>query len=444
VLLLDATRPTPLAASLPRLRTLVSPYTGIVQRAIEIMHAPDDARMFHVAALTSNGRGVIGENANRYNGGMNDTFDRAFAAAVGETAERYSAAYVPEHDLVLAAAKDLAQPHVDPARVELFSEEQYRLRPVYGRFDDETRVRWVRGVRLPDGEPTWLPAQLVYLNDSIGAGEARIAYSSSSGLACGATFAEALLGALYELVERDAFMITWYAKLSLPRLDWSGDPAIVALERRFFAETLVDYEAVDLSSFFDVPTVLIVTHDRSDFVSLSVGAASARTIGEAWSKAMREAFQTHAFARQLRLSDPNWSCRDDFADVLTMEDHVLAYTFAGFARHAKFLTESERRHGVAAVPPLSGESIPAQIEALVSRLAARGVDVYAADVTSPDIRAAGLRVVRAFSPQLARLDTPYPHRFLGVRRLYEAAHAAGLLDRVLTPGELNPAPHPFP
>jgi ribosomal protein S12 methylthiotransferase accessory factor len=72
------------------------------------------------------------------------------------------------------------------------------------------------------------------------------------------------------------------------------------------------------------------------------------------------------------------------------------------------------------------------------------VSGYAVDVTSPDVRTAGVRVVHAVAPELCPLDVVEGVRFLGGRRMYEAAYEAGVAPRPLTPADLNPDPHPFP
>ena len=83
-----------------------------------------------------------------------------------------------------------------------------------------------------------------------------IGYATSSGAACGETSAVTTERGLCELLERDAFMIVWTARLSMPLLDWKAEPALVALDRRFFAATGLAYAAVDLSAFHEVPSVL--------------------------------------------------------------------------------------------------------------------------------------------------------------------------------------------
>jgi len=56
----------------------------------------------------------------------------------------------------------------------------------------------------------------------------------------------------------------------------------------------------------------------------------------------------------------------------------------------------------------------------------------------------GLTVVRVVAPGLCSLDAAHAARFLGGRRLYEAAGALGLRDGPLAENELNHDPHPFP
>jgi ribosomal protein S12 methylthiotransferase accessory factor len=435
---------TPLSESLPRLRQLVSPYTGIVRLAFQMMAAPGDPKMAHVTCISANSASTVGGGGPDYSGGINPSYDRALAAAIGEAAERYAASSVPTDRLRLASARELSEPHVDPAAVGIFSREQYESDATFVPFDADTPVQWVLGNNVATGEETLIPSHFCYLPDHLVEGEARITYSTSSGLACGSTYAEALLSALYELVERDAFVLAWYGRHALPLLEWSGVEILELEERLYYAPTRVEYRAVDLSAFMNVPTAMIVVRDPSAFVSLAIGAASARTSIEAVRKALREGFQTHAWARQIRLSQPHWTTRSDFSEIKTFEDHVACYAFGKFPQETAFLDAGPERRHVDAVSTLCGPSVSEQIDAIVERFRARGIDVYSLDVTSPDVRDVGLCVVRAFSPQLARLDAAYTFRFLGVPRLYSGAYEAGIVPRAFRSDELNPLPHPFP
>lgn len=440
---------TPLDESIGRLNTLVSPYTGIVRRVYDVLRGPTDARLVRIGSETAEGSELVGSDIGPIregSGGSNAVPSAAVAAAIAETAERYSACYQPEEELVLATAAELGPEAVDPERFALFHASQYeRSGFPFVPFDAHTPTRWARAFSLPDRRAAWLPVQLVYLGwrDAL-TGEDRVGYATSNGLACGPTLQEAIVSALLEALERDAFMITWNDRLSLPLLDWSGDPDLVSYAERHFEGTGLAYAAVDLSCFWGVPTVLGVVRGSPE-AALGVGAGAAATIGGAWRKALAEAFAVRAWARVQRLGqDTEREFRDDFSDVLEFSDHVEFYGAPERARHADFLDASRARRSTTAVESLGAANPDELLAALTERLRGEGLTAYAVDVTSPDVRDAGLAVAKVIVPELCQLDVAHRARYLGGRRLYEAAAALGLVDRPLALADLNPYPHPFP
>jgi ribosomal protein S12 methylthiotransferase accessory factor len=445
---LRAVERTPLEIALPRLERLLSPLTGIVTSVTELLAPPDDARVARVGCSTADFEDVLGFDADLRPGGWGPTREIALAACLGEVAERYSASCVPRGVLRSATAAELGADAVAPERFALFHASQY-ARPgfPFERFTRTTRVPWVRGFELPGGRPRWLPADLVYMPCLVSPDgrDARIGYATSNGAACAVTLEEAILRGLLELVERDAFMLTWTGRLTLPLLDWSADPLLLAFERRYLRASGVRYRAVDLSAFHAVPTVLgVVRGFPGDAVALGVGAASAPTVQEAWQRALAEAFAVRAWARLMLAAGTQRTFAADFSDVVEFEDHILFYADRARARRTRFLDGSRERRETRHVQALDGGDVRAQIEAVCRRLARHGISAYAVDVTAPDVREAGLRVAKVVAPELIPLDVAYEHRFLGGRRLALAAFELGLRTAPLPFDELNPYPHPFP
>jgi ribosomal protein S12 methylthiotransferase accessory factor len=442
-----AVPPTPLRESLARLLTLVSPCCGLVRGVSDLSHAPDEARLAKVGCRLADLEPLIGFTTDLRAGGSAPARDEALAAALGEVAERYSASWVPD-GLPLATARKLGDPAVEPRRFALFHPRQH-ARPgfPFTPFTADTRVRWAPAVALPSNEPAFVPAQLVYLRwrSPQETREEPIGYSTSNGTACGATFEEAVLSGLLELVERDAFMLAWYGRLSLPRLDWSGEPELSSFDERYFRGSGLEYAAVDLSCFHDVPTVAgVVRGNPGDGAPLAVGAAAASTVAEAWQDALGEAFAVRAWARAMSHEGRVRRFADDFSDLDGFDDHIQFYADPEHASHAAFLDASPDTRSIGEVAPLEVEDVTAQIAAVCRRLAARGVTACAVDVTAPDIADAGLRVAKVVAPELQPLDVAYEGRFLGGRRLYHAAFELGLRDEPATFDDLNPYPHPFP
>jgi ribosomal protein S12 methylthiotransferase accessory factor len=434
---------TPSAESIARLRTLVSPYTGVIRRVDELLAAQDEIPLVACSCET----GDLGGSGRVVGSGSAASREAALAAALGEAVERYSASCPPARDeLVVGSAAELGAEAVDPERFALFSPQQHEDYGFpYVPFTSTTTVVWTRGWAIPGGEPVLVPAQLVYLSDAYGPEPARIASSTSNGLACHATFEQAMLSGLLELVERDAFLIVWSNRLSLPRFSWDGDEELAPFEATYLAPTGLRYAAVDLSCFWDVPTALgVVRSDEEATGALGVGASAAPTIQAAVRKALDEACRVQAWASDLLAREPGREFAPDGSDVHDFDDHVHYYADRGRASVADFLDASAETRSVAEVEPLAGGSPAALVDALAERLHARGSSAYCADVTAPDVAAAGLTVARVVAPGLCALDADHGTRFLGGRRRYEAAFELGLAPRPLTPSDLNPFPHPFP
>jgi ribosomal protein S12 methylthiotransferase accessory factor len=416
------------------LESLVSPYVGVVRGVQEVLAGPADVRLVTAWCETAYPRAVSG-------GGSGVTLDAARAAAIGEAVERYSASWVDPDSLVVATAFELGPAAVDPRRFALYSERQYASAGFpYVPFEADTRLAWIEGTCLPHGEPAWLPAQLVHLADA--GHEPRICRATSNGLACHTDPGEATLAAFLEVLERDAFMLTWKSRLSWPLLDWRTNDDLVDFENAFVRPTGLRAHAVDLSRVWCVPcAAAVVRSDAPGRAPLGVGAAAGVTIERAVSKAVDEAVRVRSWAEALnRYAEP----APDPGDIREFDDHIRFYADRRNARRVAFLDESRRRRDVTRVPPLDGATTGERVAALCARLRRRSASAYAVDVTSPDVRDAGVTVVRVVAPELCALDVEHGARLLGGRRLYDEPRRLGLRPHSLTEDELNPDPHPFP
>jgi ribosomal protein S12 methylthiotransferase accessory factor len=442
-----AGRHTPLETGLTRLRSLASPYVGVVKDVTELLHDADDVRSYYIGTGTPDTTDVLGHPCNSMNGGGAFSRDEALAAALGESIERYAAAHRPVERILVGTAAEFGRACIDPARCALFAPEQHATPGFpYQPFTETTTTSWIDGIDLRSGDAVLIPAQMVLLNSERARGEQRICYGTSSGLACHSTIAEATLGGLFELAERDAVMIAWHARLTMPQLDLAADPALRALLDRHVTPTGLRYSAVDLTAINGVPTVLgVVINDVSNVGALGVGAASAPTLAEAAVKAILEAFQTRTWSKSMQRSTPRVPDDADLDRAISDFDaHVRYYADAERLPLAEFLWASDERvdprEGTRLEGDTPGELIASFLE--VPQLA--DVSFYATDLTTVDVRDADLRVVRCYSPELQPLDVGFRTRFLGGQRLRHRPVEMGCATEPLTFAQMNPAPHPFP
>lgn len=425
-----------------RLEEAVSPLTGIVKRTVSATYATDESSLPNCAAELSSARRTLGATAVEWGSGAHPDPVRARAAAIGEALERYSAMFVPHDRVRVTTARALGAEAIAPARFALFHPTQLATpRFPCAPFTTETRTAFVAGTSLTDGARVYLPAELVYLARPVPALRP-VGYSTSSGLACGPTEVDATLTATLEVVERDAVMLAWKCALSLPLLDWSDDHELLALAQRHFVRSGLRFAVLDGSCFLDVPVAIAVLHGAAGSgAALAMGAGSAATVGEAWLKALSEAFGVYRWLRTQAGDEPAPSHPDE---VESFDDHMRYFAADDRAELAGFLDAADDRRATGAIRPLQGATAQDRLEELVGRLAARGLTAYAVDVTSPDVGSLELVVMRVVVPELCALDVSHRARFLGGRRLYTAAYEAGLVAAPLDVSDLNPLPHPFP
>lgn len=438
---------TPVAESLQRLERLVSPFTGLV-RAVDLMtYGPDDPRLFRFACSVASDASIIGvDHSPITTSGQHYSRVAARAAALAEAAERYSAFYVPLDRVRLSTAEDADFPVARPESFALFSDAQYS-RPdfPFEAFGSGTLVEWIDGFWVADGEQVFVPVQRVYIKaiEHRVAGEAAITHATTNGMASGATRDEALLAGLLEVIERDALMIAWYNRLTLPHLDWRSDPELAAFDDAYFRVSGLACDAVDLSAIAGVPSVLAcVRGGEDDLGAMGFGAAAALDVRDAWRRAVSEAFFTRVTGRDLHYAYPDRTFGENYADIVGFDDHMHFYAHAENLALVEFLFASDEF-----VPPQPSpkraNTVRRALDHLVSVVESQGGEVLAVDITAPEIQRLGVRVVKVIVPHYCDLVSAHTAPFLGGSRLYNRAYDVRIRRAPLEANDINSAPHPM-
>jgi ribosomal protein S12 methylthiotransferase accessory factor len=434
--------PTCVEESLERLDRAVSPLVGIVRDVSQLMPAADEPRLTAFACALASSAATTGWSTVEYAGSAHVSPTRARAASIGEALERYSATFVPDDQLVTTAS-ELGTAAVAPDSFALFHERQFVSGFPFVPFEPTRRLSFTEAFSLLDGSPAFVPAQLVYLHPPR-KDERLIGYPTSNGLACGPTLEEAILAGLLELVERDAMMIAWSNRLTLPRLAWREHVEIAREDAQLFAPTGLRYSALDASGFFGIPATIGILHGSpGEAAALAFGAGCAKSIVDAWRTCLAEAFSVHRWLRTILQAEPDRRVGSP-ADVRTLDDHMLFFGTGERSDRTRFLEASSCERDSRDVPTLPGRTATATIDEIVRRLDERGVSAYAVDVTSPDVEELGVKVVRVVAPQLCALDVFGTAPYRGGTRRYTAASEAGLSNSPLDFDDLNPLPHPYP
>jgi ribosomal protein S12 methylthiotransferase accessory factor len=439
--LLPGRRVVTFAARLP-LEELVDPRVGLITSCTRFpKDRREPARPIVYQATVANFDYRKAPELERMATGKGRTSAAAARGAIVEALERYCASSRRPDDLVHGRDDALDGPAIAPEELVLYSERQYGLpgfrhrRPVAGE-----ELTWVRGVRLRDGQAVYVPASFVYMNHPGPGGRELFATATSNGLAGGSSLPSAVLAGLYELVERDAFLIGWLARLPAPRIELS-EPSLAAEVRRHYCRFGVETIAFDITTDLEIPVVMAVAFDRT-------GAQPAASVGLgcnldpliALERAVMEVSQIRSGAVPWYRSDPAKS--RSYEQVHTLEDH------AAFAAHPANLAEFEflLDGPVVDAPGLAnraGGSVEADLEYCRERLEAAGCTVGYVDLTLPDLEPYGIHIVRAIATGLQPMHFGYGEERLGGRRPFTVPRVLGHTRDDLTEDDLNRCPHPL-
>lgn len=414
---------------------MISPRLGIVNTFRKAQLHSSDPNIVAYSATTAD-VGRLTDSFQHLAGGAGLTWIDAFLATIGEAAERYGSSFYKLAQLRQARQRDLpADEVVDCSRYALFADQQYD-KPGFPfvRFTPDLELYWDRATDLTDGRDRYVPAAFLYM--PFRADAELITEQISTGFAIHSDPHLALLSAIFEVVERDSFMIAWMNLLPLPRIRITGElkQFTDAILPRHFELCLLD-----MTTDLGVPSVMGLMRGHHDFGEFIVACAASRNdIMAACRKTVIELSQSIPYFRNLLELDKDFT---EFESVKTFAEHSLFYLHRADLRgvfDAWFDTPATVTiDRVPEQPPV------AQVRNVVRKLRDAGYHALAKDKTTPDLKEAGFCLVRAVVPGLIHLNGTYGSYFLGGERLYAAPQRMG--HTIANDYEsLNHLPHPFP
>ena len=153
--------------------------------------------------------------------------------AIAEALERYGGhLHKGKRVAVRASFRQLGDVALDPTTFGLHTPEQYALpESKLVPYHPDLEFNWVWGYSFQRQRPVLVPERYAYYGIPFTEGAVDnppFVYEISNGCALGSCLEEAVLHGTLEVIERDAFLMTWYARLSLPRIDLTSvpDPAV--------------------------------------------------------------------------------------------------------------------------------------------------------------------------------------------------------------------------
>ena len=368
--------------------------------------------------------------------GKGRTTEQAQVSCIAEAIERYSANHpVLRLPTVKGRYNEFQDQCLDPNDILLYSERQYGNREIINQstsalihkvpkpFNKEKDAMWSPVVNILDPDKSkLLPTAMLGFNYTLNL-QPGTAMSCSNGLASGNSKSEAMIQALYEIIERDSCAIWWYNRLKVKRVAIPEKirPYVSKIKCELKEEGR-DLEILELPSDFEVHVSCCVSKDKNGR-RICVGLGSHADKSVSIIRAVTEMYQMlvgiNRYQDMSQLSGVGNGGIDGLVRDWLIKEKI--------DDHEYLVADEEQTadHGDA----LTFEYIEEELDWLLQQFKQKKIDVYAINMTSDSI---GFPVVKVFAPSMRHF---WP-RF-GDGRIFDLPVDLGYADVRKTEDEMN-------
>ncbi|MGX6443533.1 TOMM precursor leader peptide-binding protein [Neobacillus sp. K501] len=392
-------------------------------------------------------------NGDEGTAGRTNSYAVSELTAILEGLERYCGLEPRgKRTVVFDSFNNLKNQALNPVEVGVHETEQYeRSGFPFEKFDPDRPMNWVWGYSFLQERPILVPERLAYY--SLGCGSRGFVYETSNGCALGGSLEEAIFYGILEVVERDSFLMTWYAQLPLPRLDpfSTEDEELLLMIERMRAVGGYDLYLYNSTMEHGIPSIVAIAKNRKE-KGLNLICASGAHLDPV--RAVKTAVHELA-GMMLTLDEKLETNKEDFRRMLhdsslvrQMDDHGMLYGLPEAEERLTFLLDENR--------PLRTFNeefkwkskhldLTDDLQEILQAFRQLNLDVIAVDQTTPETIRNGLYCVKVLIPGM--LPMTFGHhltRVTGLERVLKVPMELGYTKEPLTAEQLNPHPHPFP
>lgn len=383
--------------------------------------------------------------------GSGESHAEAALPALGEFIERDASSVTWwENKSLYQSPYKAGSAMIDPQLFQCLTPAQYEAMPfLAGRvYTPGQSLEWVQALDMVTQKRADIPASFAYMLYTLEHPNEPFFYEvSSNGSAAYTDVQEASVRAIYELIERHEFILWWYHKRAVTRIDLQSLTELVPYAEQLQALKAygIEVRLYDITGDLGIPTVSAFWIDaRNDSASyfnvtastnLSFDVAIKNVLQDVLRFAHYSPYGSDKNLTKEQASDMTWLQEQ----ARSLEKRMELWSHQEMAVHLKWLDDvpvvsyetAVATHVHSVNPPTSDQ----RYEHIRTWARNHGLRIYVTDVTNATASYAGLHVVRAVSPDLVQI--------------FFSEGLAPLAQRLFTHTtkgeavELNPVPHPF-
>lgn len=378
---------------------------------------------------------------------------QAIQVARCEALERYQTMFQsPACSLIYGSRESLQEKAVDP-RLLFFDTARRRVEDRRVEYTEKLPIYWTWATDMTASERRLVPAQEIWFNTDRFPDEHLCVTSTTNACAVGQCLEEAALFALFEGIERDAFLTTWYLRRTCDQIIASSvhfEPFQLLLARLRTRFPNYCFHFFDICSDVTIPSVALVAVRTSGTGPRMLLTAATHLFTErAMFSALKDlgvSLSSHVPSHQNGGSDHLFAHPED---VDSPDDHRVLYSldqsfaklsFLGFDSQPRLTCEDINHRSWFA----SQESFDLRevLGCLIEWLDGLDIQVLMKDISHPELAATGLRCVKFIGIGLYPMWFGYYGiRFAVTSRLKRLAKKWG--TPILNEHDINLELHPF-
>lgn len=389
--------------------------------------------------------------------------EKAFWKSLGESIERHiwiNTDNFYQKKIIFASHNQLRKKALNIFSLAGFSDKQKKDIGIL-RFDGDSTFSWIRARSLISNKKTYCPVQLVsyyYTKQKVKTpretkkAEPLLRWTITTGAAVGRNLNEALVKGILEIIERDAFMITYLNKLVPPvydlkhlsNTDYDIKRMLARLDRYF-----LDVYLIKLPTDFPVNVTLALIIDKRPSVgrpALSIGASSDFDLKTSILNALSECLASRVATievlknNEYKLPETNKFNKLDRMRYWAKTENIPKIDFILQGKEIK----ANLKRDINFYDVIRNENINRyyrkKLNFLTKHFSKKNYELIFTDLTHKEIKQFGLRCVQVVSPELQPMHLSEEIPYFGGRRLRDIPIKLGYKAS----SKLNKTPHPFP
>lgn len=422
--------------TLQNLQTTLKNNGGFIDRLLRIPNFNDEPRFFHYSGIVKKTSLYPAFNSS----GCSIDDKKAQTKVLGETVERYCQySYIPKNYLI-SSYKKIDVNALNPTEVISFSKNQFKTGLFEAfRVSEKDNFRWIEGISLLEKKSKWVPFQLISINYNL-KDEKIIRIPITNGASFGTSMAGAACRAIWECIERDAFVISYLNKL--PRANIQIDDPDIKSIFSYFKRYNLEVSCFDITSDIKIPVILTILIDRTGIgPALTVGMKCSLDVKSAIIGSIEEATQFRPFIRKELITN-KIIVRKDNLNKFEHKLRILYWNNRARLKNLDFLLDTKEQVKLSKIKSFKGDAI-SNLSKTIEILQEKKLETILVDCTTPNVKKLDFYVVKAIIPSLQPIYLSERHKYLGGRRLYTVSKLLGYTNKDTSESSLNRVPHPF-